>query len=37
MPGLEVSGEFSARAENYYIAWGLLIIGMILLRNLINS
>jgi branched-chain amino acid transport system permease protein len=37
LPGLAVSGDFGAREENYYIAWGLLIIGMILLRNLINS
>jgi len=36
-PGLAVSGDFSARAENYYIAWGLLIVGLILLRNLIDS
>jgi branched-chain amino acid transport system permease protein len=35
--GLEVSGSFSAREANYYIAWGLLIIGLILLRNLIDS
>lgn len=37
LPGLTVSGDFAAREENYYIAWGLLIIGMILLRNLIDS
>ena len=37
IPGLSVSGDFAAREQNYYIAWGLLIIGMILLRNLINS
>jgi branched-chain amino acid transport system permease protein len=37
MPGLTVSGDFGAREENYYIAWGLLIIGMLLLRNLIDS
>lgn len=35
--GLEVSGSFAAREANYYIAWGLLIIGLILLRNLIDS
>ncbi len=35
--GLEVSGDFGTRVENYYIAWGLLIVGMILLRNLIQS
>jgi branched-chain amino acid transport system permease protein len=37
VPGLAVSGDFGARVENYYIAWGLLILGLILLRNLINS
>jgi len=37
LPGLAVSGDFDAREENYYIAWGLLIIGMILLRNLVDS
>jgi branched-chain amino acid transport system permease protein len=37
LPGLTVSGDFDARVENYYIAWGLLIAGMILLRNLIDS
>jgi branched-chain amino acid transport system permease protein len=36
-PGLTVSGDFGAREQNYYIAWGLLIIGMLLLRNLIDS
>jgi branched-chain amino acid transport system permease protein len=37
LPGLTVSGDFGSREENYYIAWGMLIIGMILLRNLIDS
>ena len=37
MPGLTVSGDFDAREQNYYIAWGLLIIGVVLLRNLIDS
>lgn len=37
LPGVAVSGDFAAREENYYIAWGMLIIGMILLRNLIDS
>lgn len=35
--GLEVSGDFGTRVENYYIAWGLLIVCMVLLRNLIQS
>lgn len=37
LPGLSVNGEFSSRVENYYIAWGVLLLGMLLLRNLINS
>ncbi|MBE0585540.1 MAG: branched-chain amino acid ABC transporter permease, partial [Desulfofustis sp.] len=35
--GLEVSGGYDAREANYYIAWGLLITGLILLRNLVDS
>ena len=35
--GLAVSGDFSARISNYYLAWGVLACGMILLLNLINS
>jgi branched-chain amino acid transport system permease protein len=35
--GLEVSGDFGTRVANYYIAWGLLIVCMVLLRNLIQS
>ena len=37
LPGLEVSGSFSARITNYYIACGLLVLGMVLLMNLIHS
>jgi len=37
LPGLEVSGSFSARIANYYIACGILLIGIMLLLNLINS
>jgi len=37
LPGLTVSGESSARVQNYYIAWGLVCTGMFLLGNLINS
>ncbi len=37
LPGLAVSGDFGAREANYYIAWGLLIIGLLLLQNLIDS
>jgi branched-chain amino acid transport system permease protein len=36
-PGIIVSGSFSARVLNYYIAWGMLVIGVILLLNLIHS
>lgn len=37
LPGIEVSGSFGARALNYYIAWGVLIVSIILLINLIHS
>ena len=37
LPGLTVSGDFAARVQNYYIAWGLLLLGLLLLLNLINS
>lgn len=37
IPGLSVSGNFSDRVANYYIAWGLLLAGMVLLLNLIDS
>ncbi len=37
LPGLSVSGDFSARVQNYYIAWILLLLGMVLLLNLIDS
>jgi len=35
--GLEVSGKASGRVQNYYIASGLVIAGVILLLNLIHS
>jgi len=34
---LSVSGDFGLRVENYYIAWGLLCLGLWLLLNLIDS
>ncbi len=34
---LVVSGDFGQRVENYYIAWGILVVGMVLLLNLIDS
>jgi branched-chain amino acid transport system permease protein len=37
LPGVVVSGDFTARAENYYIAWIMVVIAMWLLINLINS
>jgi len=37
LPGLSVSGNFSDRVQNYYIAWGLLLVGMVLLLHLIDS
>ena len=37
MPGLAVSGKLSRRIENYYIAWGLVVAGMVLLQNLVHS
>ncbi len=37
LPGLSVSGNFSERVQNYYIAWGMLLIGMVLLLNLMDS
>jgi branched-chain amino acid transport system permease protein len=35
--GLVVSGNSSVRVSNYYLAWGLVILGMVLLLNLIQS
>jgi branched-chain amino acid transport system permease protein len=37
LPGLEVSGKTGLRVQNYYIAWGLVTLGMLLLTNLIHS
>ncbi len=36
-PGIAVSGKMSMRIVNYYIAWGLVVLTMILLLNLVNS
>ena len=36
-PGLEVSGKASGRVQNYYIASGLVIAGVIILLNLVHS
>jgi len=37
LPGVTVSGDFAARTENYYIAFGLLIVGLLFLINLVHS
>ena len=37
LPGIEVSGSFGTRVLNYYIAWAVVIAGVILLLNLIHS
>ena len=35
--GIEITGKSSLRVSNYYMAWGLVILGMVLLLNLIHS
>ncbi len=37
VPGVEISGSSSLRVQNYYAAWGLVIVGMVLLLNLVHS
>ena len=37
LPGLTVSGGADLRIQNFYIAWGLVAAGMLLLLNLIDS
>lgn len=37
LPGLSISGKLSLRVQNYYIAWGLVIAGIVLLQNLVHS
>lgn len=37
LPGLVVTGDVSGRVQNYYIAWGVLLLGLFLLLNLIRS
>jgi branched-chain amino acid transport system permease protein len=37
LPGVSVSGHASLRVKNYYFAWMLVTISMVLLVNLINS
>ncbi|MCL5966065.1 MAG: branched-chain amino acid ABC transporter permease [Deltaproteobacteria bacterium] len=35
--GLKISGKSSLRVQNYYVAWGAVILGMLLLINLVHS
>ena len=37
LPALMVSGGVDVRVSNYYISWGLVLIGMVLLLNLMDS
>ncbi len=37
VPGLAVSGARSARVANYYVAWGLLVLALLLFANLLRS
>ncbi len=37
LPNLIVDGDFTHRVQNYYIAWGIVVIGLLLLINLIYS
>ncbi len=37
LPGLTVSGDLSSRVANYYIAWGLVILFLLGLLNLVDS
>lgn len=37
VPGLSITGELGARVPNYYIAWGIVILCLIVLTNLIGS
>ncbi|HUL59789.1 MAG TPA: branched-chain amino acid ABC transporter permease [Anaeromyxobacteraceae bacterium] len=37
LPGLAVGGGRAARVENYYVAWGLVALAMLVLGNLVES
>lgn len=37
LAGLEITGSSSLRVVNYYVAWGLVTLGMVFLINLIHS
>ncbi|MGB7629492.1 MAG: branched-chain amino acid ABC transporter permease [Candidatus Deferrimicrobium sp.] len=35
--GLLITGDTTSRISNYYLAWGMVILGMVLLLNLVHS
>jgi branched-chain amino acid transport system permease protein len=37
LPGLALSGKAAVRISNYYLAWGVVLLTMLLLRNLVRS
>ena len=37
VPGLVVSGDMATRVQNYYVAWGLVLAGVAMLLNLVDS
>ncbi len=37
LPGFRVGGSSAERVGNYYVAWGLVALGMLLLQNLVHS
>lgn len=37
LPGVIISGKSSLRVRNYYMAWVLVVLGMVLLLNLVHS
>jgi branched-chain amino acid transport system permease protein len=37
LPGLAVTGKSAARISNYYLSWGLVLLTMLLLGNLVRS
>ena len=37
LPGLEISGKIAVRVENYYMAWALVVMAVLMLLNLVDS
>ena len=37
LPGVVITGKSSLRVSNYYVAWGLVVLGMVILLNLVRS